>query len=116
MRSLIVAFLFLALPAYGQVLQEEEGDGGKISTSSPATAYLYYQITSASSGPDSLGITGSNYVLPSAEIEANDTIVLSATVPSGTTVTPSDTLGLTWPAAVCSADSGSGNLITRIFV
>jgi hypothetical protein len=85
------------------------GGGG---SSSP---FVYYSVTSSTNIP-SVGSSYHGPVLPPVEVAANSTIVLGFTVTHGLTVTVSDTLGLTWSAATCTADAGTGNYKTEVWV
>jgi hypothetical protein len=75
------------------------------------------QHVASSANPVGLGISGRNYKIPLPNpVLAGDALVLGVTYPHGQTMTISDTLSQTWPAASITEDGGTGNYVTQIYV
>ncbi|HUB12752.1 MAG TPA: hypothetical protein VMB34_12405 [Acetobacteraceae bacterium] len=99
-------------------------NGGKTSscqafagTASVSSQPVLIQHVTSSANPVGLGISGNNYKIPMPNpVLANDALVLGITYPHGETISISDTLGQTWPAAAITEDGGAGNYVTRIYV
>jgi len=86
-------------------------------TASASGQPVLVQHVTSSANPVGLGISGNNYKIPLPNpVLAGDAVVLGITYPHGETITITDTLGQTWPAASITEDGGPGNYVTQIFV
>jgi len=86
-------------------------------SSSAASQPVLIQHVASSANPIGLGISGNNYKIPLPNpVLAGDALVLAISYPHGETITISDSLGQTWPAASITEDGGSGNYVARIYV
>jgi len=90
--------------------------GGAPATGGVATPVLIQHVAS-SANPVGLGISGNNFKIPLPNpVLAGDALVPGIAYPHGATVTISDTLSQTWPSAAATADNGSGNYISAVYV
>lgn len=76
---------------------------------------IMFEHISSSTNPVGNGIPGHAFKIPVGVVPASAVIVLGISYVHGKTVTISDTLGLTWPAATCTADAGTGNYVAAVY-
>src|SRR6185437_12822866 len=115
----LLTLLLLVAPA----LAWRIGGGGAITVSAGTgptlTVPVLMQHVSSESNPfPGNGISGNNFKLRFPNpVQAGDAIVLGISYPHGSTPTITDNLGNTWPGtAACTADNGSGNIVSAIYV
>jgi len=113
MRKLLL--LLLLLPLCGM----ESGFpqfGMPVSYTSGPPAPVLFQHLAFSTNPAGIGVAGHNYVFATEPLPPNTVAVMAVTALHGKTITVSDTLAGTWSAAVCTADAGTNNYKTELFV
>jgi hypothetical protein len=84
----------------------------------PPTPSLIQMVSSTTNNPALTADAGDNFkfFLPNA-VGAGNCLVLAITYPNGVTPTVTDNNGNTWPgSAAVSADAGSGNCVSAIYV
>ena len=79
---------------------------------------LIQHVSSTSNPFPGNGISGNNFKIPLPNpVLAGDALVLAISYPNGVTPTITDNLGDTWPSsAACTANNGSGNIVSAIYV
>ncbi|HEV2216026.1 MAG TPA: hypothetical protein VGV88_00500 [Candidatus Dormibacteraeota bacterium] len=87
-------------------------------TVNPASAAtpIMFQHISSSTNPAGDGIPGHSFVFRTETLPPNTVAVMGVSAPAGITVTISDTLAGSWPAAICTASGGTGNAQASVFV
>lgn len=81
-----------------------------------AVSPVLFQHIAESANPAGIGVAGHAFVLHTEPLPANTVAVMAVTAPHGTAVSISDTVFGTWSKAVCTADAGTGNYLTAVFV
>lgn len=83
--------------------------------SGPGTPIMFQHLA-FSTNPAGIGVAGHAYIFKTDPLPANTVAVMAVTAVHGKTITVSDTLAGSWASAVCTADAGTGNYKTEVFV
>jgi hypothetical protein len=113
----VIRFFCLALLLLSHAAMAFPPRGGATSGGGTLPTPVIIQQVSTTVNPAGAGFNGNNYArqLPNA-IQANDLLYVSASYPHGTFSSITDTAGSSFGSPICTADAGTGNYTTAVWL